>query len=356
MAYNLVKRNKPLYVILLATTLLSTFSFALLPKAQAVDCWETPQNLGPLVNTAFGEYSARLSQDMLTLYFCAYNRTGGYGLSDIWMSTRPSIYSDWGAPVNLGPTINTPYHDIFACESADGLTLHVTSTKPGGYGNEDIYKLTRYSRSEPWGIPTNTGPPINTAWGECQSAFTVDGLTMYFGSDRPGSHGGSHIWMSTRPSIGSNWIEPVNLDLNTTSAYEAWDPSISPNGLVLYFDSDRPGGYGGNDIWMSTRPSIYSDWGAPVNLGPTINTQYDEYQPWICSDGITLYWSVDKPGGYGNDDLYVSRYEISVGGVSVPIDKFGLLAPYIGLASAFLVATVATAIYVKRVKRRKEKQ
>ena len=356
MAYNLVRRCKPLCPIFLAMILLSTFSFASLPAVQAGGYWATPVNLGPLINTAFGEYSARLSHDMLTLYFCAYNRTGGYGYSDIWMSTRLSKGDPWGAPLNSGAPINTPYHDLFACESVDGLTLHITSTRSGGYGNEDIYKLTRSSKGELWASPINIGPSINTGWCECQPAFAVDELTMYFGSDRPGNHGGSYIWMSTRPTIGSDWSEPINLDLYTMSAYEAWDPSISPNGLVLYFDSNRPGGYGGLDIWMSTRPTIGSDWSEPINLGPIINTQYDEYQPWICSDGTTLYWNVDKPGGYGNEDIYVSRYTHPVGGIVVPVDKFGLLAPYIGLASTILVATAATTIYIKHLKRRKEKQ
>ena len=340
----------------MAIILLSTFSFALLPTVQAsYGRWSEPENAGPPINTASREYAARLSQDMLNMLFVSYNRPGGYGELDIWMSTRPSIDDPWGTPTNLGPTINTPYNDLFGCESSNRLTLYFDSDRPGGYGDEDIYMSTRPSIDDPWGTPTNRGPTINTDSCDCQPVFSIDELIMYFGSDRLGGYGELDIWMSTRPSIDDPWGTPTNLGSHVNSPYEDGNPSISPNGLTLYFDSERPGGYGGSDMWMSTRPSIYADWSESVNLGPTINTAYGEWTPWICSDRITLYFDSDTPGGYGSDDLWMSKCT-TVGGVWVPVDKFGLLAPYIGLASTVLVATVATAIYIKRVKRRKEKQ
>jgi len=275
--------------------------------------WSTSVNLGPPINTAVGEYAARLSNDMLSMLFISRDRPGGYGMNDIWMSTRPSINASWNMPTNLGATINSAYDDLYASESSDGLTLYFDSNRPGGYGDEDLYIATRPSRDASWGNVMNLGPTINTASCDCQWILSSDELTMYFCSDRPGGHGEGDIWMSTRPSRGAPWGAPTNLGPNVNTAYGEWNPSISSDGLALYFDSDKPGGYGGEDLYMSTRPSKDAPWGAPTNLGSTVNTPYGEYAPWICSDGMTLYFDSAKPGGYGSDDLWVSKYMLSEG-------------------------------------------
>ena len=99
-----------------------------------------------------------------------------------------------------------------------------------------------------------------------------------------------------------SWEEPVNLE--PTANHPGWDvaPGISADGLALFFQSDRPGGYGGQDIWMTTRTTTNDDWSAPVNLGPTLNTSSSEFTPSISADGLTLYFGArdsDRSGGYG---------------------------------------------------------
>jgi hypothetical protein len=280
------------------------------PKGTGV--WSEPVNIGErqMINTTAPEFAPRLSEDMLTMFFVSRDRPDGYGGADIWMSTRDSIDAPWSEPVNLGPLVNTEYDELFACPSPDMLTLYFTSTGDDGYGGEDLYVSTRDSVDASWGEPENLGPSINTEYGECQACPYSDMLTLYFASDRPGGHGGGDIWMSTRDSTEAPWSEPVNLDPPVNTEYEEWNPSISSDRLALFFDSDdRPGGCGESDIWMSIRDSTDVPWGEPVNLGPPINTEYGEYTPWVCSDGVTLYFDSDRPEGRGGDDLWITSLE-----------------------------------------------
>jgi len=99
------------------------------------------------------------------------------------------------------------------------------------------------------------------------------------------------------------------VNLGPTVNHPGWDvaPGISADGLALFFQSDRPGGYGGQDIWMTTRTTTNDDWSAPVNLGPTLNTSSSEFTPSISADGLTLYFGArdsDRSGGYGGWDIW----------------------------------------------------
>jgi len=105
----------------------------------------------------------------------------------------------------------------------------------------------------------------------------------------------------------SSWSIPANLGPVVNSEFGDLAPSISKNGLSLYFFSNRPGGFGGNDIWVSKRESVTDGWASPMNLGPIINTSGDENAPWLSTDGHALYFTSDRPGGSGALDLYLSR-------------------------------------------------
>jgi OOP family OmpA-OmpF porin len=102
-------------------------------------------------------------------------------------------YSDWSAPVNLGPVVNSAATDIGPAISKDGLTLYVSSTRPGGLGSPDIYVSQRASVDDPWGLPVNLGPTVNTTSGELNPAFSRDEHFMFFQSDRPGGFGAVDI-------------------------------------------------------------------------------------------------------------------------------------------------------------------
>ena len=96
--------------------------------------------------------------------------------------------------MNLGPTVNSPYHEIGPTLSADGLILFLTSERPGGYGSRDIWVTTRKTTDDQWATPMNLGPPINTSAFDQIPIISPDGSTLYFSSMRPGGYGGLDVW------------------------------------------------------------------------------------------------------------------------------------------------------------------
>ena len=97
-----------------------------------------------------------------------------------------SNLSDWSAPVNLGPLVNSPFNDFAPAVSKDGRSLYFSSDRPGTSGPTDIWVSQRNSRDDPWGVPINLGTPVNTSFGERAPNFSRDGHWMFFVSDRTG--------------------------------------------------------------------------------------------------------------------------------------------------------------------------
>jgi len=169
-----------------------------------------------------------------------------------------------------------------------------------------------------FGEPTNLGPNVNSTSGEVGPSISADGLTLYFISNRPGGTGGYDIWMTTRSSMDADWEPAVNLGQPTNSQYSYWEPSISSEGLSLYFSDGHspqfgnrlPGGLGGQgDIWIITRETIHDAWGAPVNIGPAVNSQ-NAVHPSISSYGLSLFFQSHRPGSMaGHCDIMVATRE-----------------------------------------------
>lgn len=108
----------------------------------------------------------------------------------------------FGEPVNLGPVLNTASVDATNCTSADNLELYFGSNRPGGFGDLDIWASTRQSINEAWGPPSNIGAPVNSLYVEAYPSLSSDGLTLYFsdlysGTPRPGGLGGADIWIAS---------------------------------------------------------------------------------------------------------------------------------------------------------------
>jgi Tol biopolymer transport system component len=262
-----------------------------------------PTNLGPTVNSSAVDAIPSISADGLSLYFNS-NRSGGYDGFDLWVTTRETISDPWDAPVNLGPTINSSYDDAAPSISADGLTLYFNSDRSGGYGGWDIWVTTRQNTEDEWGTPINPGSIVNSPYKDVAPSITADGLSLFFVSDRSGGSGNSDIWVTTRATISDDWGSPVNLSPTVNSSSFDATPSISADGLLLFFQSNRAGGYGGFDIYVSRRATENDPWGEPVNLGPTVNSSNFEGNPSISADGSSLYFFTKRSGGSGNGDLW----------------------------------------------------
>jgi Tol biopolymer transport system component len=149
-----------------------------------------------------------------------------------------------------------------------------------------------------FGEATNLGPVINTTSNEWAVCLSPDGLEMYFISDRPGGSGDFDIWLTTRVAIDADWDPPENLGPMINSPGTEFSAGISSDGLTLYFNSDRAGS-DGLDLWKSTRVHKNDLWTIPINLGPIVNSQYWESTATISADGLELYFLSDRPGGLG---------------------------------------------------------
>jgi hypothetical protein len=166
-----------------------------------------------------------------------------------------------------------------------------------------------------WSPPVNLGPTINTSFTETGPAISKNGLSLYFYSNRPGGFGGNDIWVSQRESVDDAWAAPVNLGPTINSAASDFVPAFSRDGHWLFFASDRPGGFGLADIWASWRPQTHDDfgWETPVNLGANVNTAFNDNGVGYFENGEggvpQLFFGSDRPGGAGGTDLYISELQ-----------------------------------------------
>ena len=271
--------------------------------AKADFTFGTPTNLGPTVNSSAWDNAPSISADGLSLFFHS-DRPGGSGSYDLWLTTRATKAEPWGTPVNLGPTLNSSADDLSPTISADGSTLYFHSNRAGGYGDQDMWVTTRATVSDPWGIPVNLGSTVNTGASEGGQSISADGLSLYFVSNRPGGSGGRDLWVTTRASTDDDWGAPVNLGPTVNSSADARSTYISADGLMLFFGSNRPGGYGNRDLWVTTRATANEPWGESVNLGTTVNSSSHDYCPSISADGLMLFFASNRPGGVGSQDLW----------------------------------------------------
>ena len=285
-------------------------------NAKADFTFGEPENLGPTVNSPFGDAPYFFSSDGLEMYIDS-ERSGGYGGWDIWVSTRetsermPEGY--WSEPQNLGPLVNTARHDTSAYISPDGLELYFQSyNRSGGYGDWDIWVTRRATKDDVWDAPENLGPVVNSSFWEGTPWLSSDGLELYFyARNRAGGYGDLDIWISRRTTKNDPWGEPMNIGPIVNSSACEVSPALSPDGLLLFFSEDvggpiRSGGFGSSDMWVTRRASISGPWGAPVNLGPVVNSPSHDCGPRVSRDGSTLYFSSERPGGFGGPygDIY----------------------------------------------------
>jgi len=159
------------------------------------------------------------------------------------------------------------------------------------------------------GPAINLGSVVNSSSNDSSPSISPDGLSLYFASERAGGQGENDIWISNRADLSESWGPATNLGgpVNT-SAGEVF-PSLSADELMLYFSdhfggSVRAGGAGGCDIWLATRATKDAPWDAPVNLGSPVNSSSNQVAPCISSDGLTLYFASDRPRGLGGWDIW----------------------------------------------------
>ena len=268
-----------------AKQLLANVEFAATAVANPVPF--TPEKLSASINLpGRAEYLPVLSVDGEQLLFTAVVRNQ----EDFYLARRDTATGDWLPAVAL-EGVNTPENEGAQTISADGRTIVFTAcNRRGGRGSCDLYYSER--RDGRWTPPANIGSTINTKAWESLPALSADGNTLYFSSNRPGGRGGKDLYVSRRGPDGL-WQRPENLGEPLNTPGNEQSPFLHPDGQSLYYMSDALPGMGGTDLYLS-RKGADGTWQPPENLGYPINTKGDEGALFITLDGRTAYFATDR--------------------------------------------------------------
>lgn len=262
-------------------------------------------NAGKSINTENVEMFPMVLSNGLTLYFSS-DRPGGQGDLDIYVCTRKSKDDAWNAPQNLGPIINTKASDHSVTVSEDGHWMIFTSEKEGGFGTGDLYLSYRKNTLDPlgWEEAKNTGKELNSTGYEGCPFFhkTNQGVKVYFASNKEGGNQFDRfdIYASYFDSGRFNTAVPVK-GINSAGGemhFEAMDGFLWTN---------RKGGFGGDDIWISTKRLGDNEWETPVPLDSNINTSANEGMPSMTHNKSLFVFHSDRPGGIGKLDIYFAQ-------------------------------------------------
>lgn len=297
--------------ILVFVGVVMTLTFGSVILAQHFGDWVAPVSVESIpgtsseLNTAFNDVCAIQAPDGLSLYISS-NRPGGMGGLDIWVARRAKSDDPFGAPENLGAPVNGTGND-FCPSPVRGNRLYFNSNRAGGCGALDLY-FTRLHRGE-WTEPENLGCDINGSASDGYPSYfedDKDNSYLYFSSNRTGGFepGGSDVDIYFSLNGAAPRLAP---GLNTAS--DDLRTSVRKDGREIVFDSNRLGTLGGSDIWTATRESVFDDWAAPIHLDATINSPANEVRPTFTWDGLAMYFDSNRPGGEGLSDNYVTTRE-----------------------------------------------
>lgn len=235
------------------------------------------QKLPTTINTIDNEYFPKLTADSRRIIFTRKTNEQE--------NFYESIFKDenWSEAKKLTHTINTAeFNEGAHSISPDGKYLYFTGcNRPNGLGSCDIY-VSKLVNGD-WGVPRNLGSPINSNNWESQPAISADGRILYFTSNRPGGFGGYDIWRSELLDNGV-WTKPINLGGNINTAFDEGSPFIHADNKTLYFASNGWPGFGKQDLFMSKMDEV-NNWSKPINLGYPINNHYQQNSVQITLDG-----------------------------------------------------------------------
>jgi outer membrane protein OmpA-like peptidoglycan-associated protein len=263
---------------------------------------DTAFNMGPRINTPDPELYPSITADTQTFYFT--RRVGG--VNDDFYCAVPDSCGGWFTARNMGRPLNTPDHESAQFISADGHYLFFTrcgNRSENGWdrGDCDLFMAYRTADDSLWSVPQSFGGTINSPAYEGMPCLSADNRELYFVSDRPGGYGGTDIWVS-RFEDGV-WQRPINLGPSVNTPGNESAPFLAVDNRTLYFTSDGHPGLGGTDLFTCTRIND-SNWTTPVNMGYPINTTANEKSLCITTDGQKLYFSSDRDSVEGNYDIY----------------------------------------------------
>lgn len=264
-------------------------------------------SVGSAINTDYEEYGPVLNEDETVMIFTSRRRDDNLNenvfsdnkpYEDIYVSTKEN--GQWTPSQNIGDVVNTLFHDSNLALSADGNQLFLYKDDNNG----DIYESFK-NKDGSWTPPSPLSDNINSeGFKEASISISPDGNMLFFASDRPGGQGGIDIYYSIKDKKG-RWIKSKNLGTNINTAYDDDAPFIDYDGKTLYFSSLGRKGMGGYDIFKSVYDSAAREWGEPVNLGFPINTPDDDIFFVSTKDGQRGYYASVREDGMGFTDIYM---------------------------------------------------
>ena len=268
-------------------------------------------NMGENINSKYDDKNPCITADGASLVFTSRRPENAKALVDlegdgkyfenIYIS-HPDSLSHQFIKTTLSPgSLNTAAHDACTSISPDGKYIYVykndVNDKTSRGGNIFLSK----SNNGKWRTPESLGKPINTSYWEGGACISPDGKKIFFTSERPGGQGKSDIWMVEKINK-KEWGKPVNLGTDINSAEDEGGLFLAPDGKTLFFCSNGPKSMGSYDIFKSVYE--YDRWNTPVNVGYPINSVAKEGQLTLSADAQVAYFSSDRPGGLGENDLY----------------------------------------------------
>ncbi len=283
---------------------------AMLPDSILLDI----QNAGPMINSVYPDYVPVVSSDESMILFTSRrsNTTGGkinhdgQYFEDIYLSRREKDGS-WGKPEQLTKPINTKDHDACIGLSPDGSMLFVYKDSGGG----DIFKSNITGNNvKKWTKPEKLEGGVNTDYWEGSASLSFDNTTLYFSSDQEGGYGGSDIYLAERLPDGT-WGKPVNLGPTINTPYDEDAPQIHSDGKTLFFSSRGHDGMGGYDIFSTVKDPATGQWRTPRNIGYPVNSANEDIYFSLTSDGAKGYFSSYRFDSYGEKDIYILHRPLS---------------------------------------------
>jgi OOP family OmpA-OmpF porin len=261
--------------------------------------------LSDTVNQFVMQYFPVLTADESALIFTRRNGHTDRHDEDLVVSYR-NEKGQWMPPVSISKNINSEMNEGTCTISADGRKLIFTSCSGrDNYGSCDLFESVRIG--DEWSAPKNLGPGVNTSGWESQPSLSADGRTLYFVSDRRNGMGMRDIWVSTLDE-NNKWSKAVNLGPPVNTEFDEMSPFIHVNGRTLFYATNALKGFGGYDIFYSENQS--GTWTAPQNIGAYINNHDDQFSLFITADGAKGYYSHEETGADGL--AYSKIYEVRI--------------------------------------------
>lgn len=277
-------------------------------------------NMGQDINSPYDDATPCVTADGKTLVFNTRRPedpnspmdTEGDGkyYQDIYISYFDTVNKKWKPAEPVPGNVNTDAHDAITSISPDGkiIFIYKNDTKDHEASGGDIF-ISKIMKNK-WKTPEPIGKPINSTYWEGGACLSPDGKTLYFTSERKGGYGHSDIWMSTKIN-NKEWSKPVNLGSTINTPYDEVGLFMAPDGKTLFFASNGPNSMGSYDVFKTTYEN--GQWTTPVNLGYPINTEFSDGPITIDASGKIAYMSSDRPGGVGEKDIYmidISEYPL----------------------------------------------